>query len=107
MLDSGNKSEKVKPEHFEHVFTLIDESGDNQVSLEEFLKVFEVFELYKYEEGKSLIFEEKKMPSLSELSTATPKENIRRTIESVQYEFIVNALSVANILALTIREGGN
>lgn len=66
-LDSSS-SEQVKPEHFEHIFTLIDESGDGAIQLDEFLKVFEVFELYKYEEGKSLIFQSKKMPNISELS---------------------------------------
>jgi len=102
-LDSS-ANEEIKPEHFEHVFQLIDESGDGRVDLSEFLKVFEVFELYMYEESKSLLFKEKKMPTVSELQKVSHKDKIKTLIESVQYEFIVNILSVLNILMLTIRE---
>lgn len=48
--------QQVSPEHFEHMYTLIDESQDGKVHLEEFIKIFEVFELYKYETGKKSLF---------------------------------------------------
>ena len=81
-LDSSSK-DRVKPEHFKHIFGLIDENGDGNIQLDEFLKIFEVFELYKYESGNSLIFQSKKMPNLSELSQASSKEKIKKTIESI------------------------
>jgi len=96
--------QQVQPEHFEHMYTLIDESGDGKIHLDEFIKIFEVFELYKYETGKKSLFTDSGQKVSSELSRETLKERMKSVIESIQYEFIVNVISVVNILALTIRE---
>lgn len=96
--------QNVSPEHFEHMYTLIDESGDGKIHLDEFIKIFEVFELYKYETGKKSLFTDSGKSVTSELSIKTLQDKAKTLIESVQYEFIVNLISVANILALTIRE---
>jgi hypothetical protein len=96
--------EHVKPEHFEHIYALIDESGDGRIELDEFVKIFEVFELYKYESGKASILDNNNTNVTSELQKETIKEKMRRAIESIQYEFIVNIVTIFNILALTIKE---
>jgi hypothetical protein len=54
--NEGKDSEEIKPEHFDHIFNLIDEDETGQVPMAQFLKIFEVYELYKYEQGKSALF---------------------------------------------------
>lgn len=72
--------------------------------MEEFLKIFEVFELYKYEENKSLIFGGEDGMKDGELQKRTTRERLRMIIESYKYELAVNLLSVINIASLTVRD---
>lgn len=73
--------------------------------LPQFLKIFEVYELFKYESSKSAIFKEQEDSlSASELAKLPRKKALRQIIESAYYELAVNMLSIANLLAIMIRE---
>jgi hypothetical protein len=58
---SVNEDIKIKQEHFDHMFYLLDNFSGTKVQgkiyKEEFMKIFEVYELWKYEWNFSNFFE--------------------------------------------------
>jgi len=104
-LDPSRKSHiKLSNEQFKNLFVLLDESGEGQISREEFLKIFQVYQLFKYECDKS-VFGMTDVKVESELGgQRTLKERVRAVIDSTWYELIVNILSMVNLTALAVRD---
>jgi len=103
-LDSSRSANMmVSPESFDNFYHLLDESGENQIDREEFQKVFEVYELYKYECNKSGFINAQTHESVVAVQKDC-KSRFRRAMDSVPYEFAVNILSLLNVVSLLIRD---
>ena len=82
----------------------MDEDGSGQISKGEFFKIFEVYELWKYENSKASLLEFQMQQQKQKVAIQTCKNIMKFVLKSHLYEFIFNVFIVLNLYFVAIKE---
>eukprot|EP00347_Sterkiella_histriomuscorum_P013051 403366203 len=110
MLDVQEDSVNIKMEHFDHMFylldTVTDSKNEGKIQKTDFMKIFEVYELWKYEYNQSTFFDQRTdMYQNGRFSFRSAfYTNLRAMVRSLEYEYIMNFIGILQFMELAFRD---
>ncbi|CDW71336.1 two-pore calcium channel [Stylonychia lemnae] len=108
LLDVQEDQVNIKQEHFDHMFYLLDSIVDNQnqgkIFKQEFMKIFEVYELWKYEWTQSNFFDQRTDIQSTRSSGMMIKTSLRSIIRSLNYEYVLNIIAIFQFSEIAFRD---
>ncbi len=82
----------------------IQERGhQGKIMKDEFMKIFEVYELWKYEWSQSSFFDQRTEVSHPK-DAHSMKVRIRGIVRSLAYEYVLNAIAIISFMEIAFRD---